>query len=89
MSRADDAPSKVELAERTARIEEQVEHVSETVDRIETNLTEQHEDLVEDVEQNATRVSRLWTYYRIGRWIIPIGVAIAGTVGTLASAGLI
>jgi hypothetical protein len=89
MSQADDAPSNVELAERTARIEEQVGHVSETVDRIETNLNEQHEDLVEDVEENQVRVSRLWTYYRLGRWIIPIGVALGGAIGTLSSAGLI
>lgn len=84
-----DAPSNAELAERTARIEEQVGHVSDTVDRIETNLNEQHDDLVDDVEQNSVRVGRLWTYYRLGRWIIPIGVAIGGTIGTLSSAGLI
>jgi N-dimethylarginine dimethylaminohydrolase len=89
MSQTDDAPSNAELAERTARIEEQVEHVSETVDRIEDNLNEQHEDLVEDVEQNGVRVSRLWTYYRFGRWILPISVAIVGAIGTLSSAGLI
>ena len=89
MAADEGAPSNVELAERTARIEEHVEHVSETVERIETNLNDQHEDLVEDVEENGFRVGRLWMYYRVGRWIIPIGVAVGGTIGTFASAGLI
>lgn len=74
------APSNAKLAERTARIEEQLGHVGETVDRIENRLDEQHSDLVDDVEDNGQKVTKMWSIYRAGRWIVPIGVGAAGSI---------
>jgi len=80
----DRAPSNAELAQRTARIEEQVDHVADTVDRIETRVTDEQDELAEAVEENGEKVGTLWTCYRLGRWAIPV----AGTfMGGLAAIG--
>lgn len=87
--RSDEAPSNAQLGERTARIEEQVDHVSETVDRIETNLNEQHQELVEELDEKGEKVDTMWTGYRLARFLVPVAIAMIGTVGTIAGAGMI
>lgn len=85
----DDVPTNVQLAERTARIEENLEHVGDTVDRIESRLDEQHEELVDDVEGNQDKIDQMWPAYRVGKYLIPLGIAVGGTLGALSSAGLV
>lgn len=92
MSRSDQpdgAPSNSELAERTARIEANVEHVAETVDRIEETVTEDLEETTEQVEAVDEKVATMWPVYRFGRWVLPIGVGVAGALASLASAGVV
>lgn len=90
MSRSrDGAPSNSELAERTARIEEQVDHVADTVDRIETTISDDLEETEEQVEANAERVASMWTAYRLARWGIPVAGTLVGALAGLASAGII
>lgn len=74
------APSNAELAERTARIEEKVDHISNAVDRIEGDLVEKQDELAEDIEENETRVNRFWAIYRFALYTIPIVVGSGGAV---------
>lgn len=83
------APSNAELGERTARIEESVERVEATTERIEQHLSEQHDELAEDVQANSEKVGTLWTYHQA----LKVGVPVLGVVGTLlgglAAAGVV
>lgn len=87
MSKIDDrrpgAPSNTELAERTARIEEQVEHVADTVDRIEERLDDDLAEQMDVVETNRKRTESMWTAYRIARWTLPTGATVAGALVAL------
>jgi t-SNARE complex subunit (syntaxin) len=74
----DTIPTNHQLAQRTQRIETQVKHVSETVDRIENNIEDNQEEIVEKVEANSEKVEEIWTVYRFSRWVVPI---IAGSGG--------
>jgi len=75
------APSNAELAERTARLEEKIDHISDGVERIEESLADEHEELAEQVQQNEKRVDRFWTIYRFALFVIPLLVGGGGVVG--------
>jgi len=73
-------PSNHELAQRTARIEEQVNHVAETVDRIENSLDDDLADVAEDVEEVEKQIeglqpehTRMWLVYQAAKWSIAGG----------------
>ena len=84
-----DAPSNSELAQRTARIEEQVDHVRETVDRIEARLQDQHDEIIGEVQENSDEIEKFNTAYKAAKWLIPTGIALGAATGALAGAGLI
>ena len=76
--------SNAELSERMARVESNVEHVVDTVDRIEASVTAEQDDLAERVEDNSEKVAPVYLAYRFGKYGIPT----AGTVlAALAALG--
>lgn len=77
-------PSKSELGERVARVEEQVDHIAETVDRIEDDITGNQADLAETVEKNEHRARRFWTIYRFFIYALPLVVGTGGVLSYLA-----
>lgn len=79
----DGVPSNHELAQRTARIEEQVGHVRESVDRIEESVTTGQSDLADQIEDNTRKTTRLWQVYQLGKWVVPAAATVAGTAATL------
>jgi hypothetical protein len=85
VSRADDgdrrrrgAPSNAELAERTARLEQKIDHISDSVDRIEGKLIEEHEELTERVDDTERKADRFWTIYRFILYLIPLVLGTGG-----------
>lgn len=76
--RARGAPSNAELGERTARLEQKIDHISEGVKRIETSLAEEHDDLAEQVAQNERRVNRFWSIYRFFLYMVPLVLGTSG-----------
>lgn len=86
---SDDVPSNSELAERTVRIEEQMDHVVETVDRIDERITDEQEEIEEIVEDNAEKVGTMWAAYRFTRWFVPVAGSIAAGLGALITAGVV
>lgn len=74
------APSNSELAERTARIEANVEHVAETVDRIDDKLDAEMADVQDDVDDIKPEHKRLWLTYQAAKW----GAGIASGGGVIA-----
>jgi len=68
----DSVPTNHELAQRTQRIENKVGHVGETVDRIEEQLSEEHAEIAEQVEEHERKLSTIWPAYRLLKWLIPI-----------------
>lgn len=85
----DGVPSNHDLAQRTARIEERVEHVADTVDRIEQSVVEDQVELEEQVDENADKIGDLYPAYRFARWAVPISVAAAGAVASMGAAGVL
>lgn len=81
--REPETPSKLELAERTVRLEEKIDHISGTVNRIEDSLMDEHEELAEQVRQNERRVDKFWTIYRFMLFVVPLLVGSGGLVGYL------
>ena len=75
------APSNTELAERTARLEEKIDHMNDSVERIEDALLEEHEELGEKVDTNEKRVNKFWTIYRFLLFAIPLIIGSGGLVG--------
>ena len=62
-------PSNHELGERMARLEEQQEHMTETLDRIDESLDEEIAELRENQQEKIKpKVRTLWTGYRLARW---------------------
>jgi len=86
---ADDVPSNVELAQRTARVEEKIDAQADTLGRIETALVEDHEDLADQVEQNDRRVTPVYTAWRFGKYALPVLGTLIGSLGGLAATGVI
>lgn len=76
-------PSNVELAERTARIEEQVDHVAEVVDEVDEKLDGELADVTDTQDRLKTRQERIWTGYRIARWCVGGGSVSAAVVALL------
>lgn len=76
--RAPGAPSNAELAERTARLEQKIDHIGEAVDRIEKSLANEHDDLAEQVAQNERRVNRFWSIYRFCLYMMPLVLGTGG-----------
>jgi len=76
--RAPGAPSNSELAERTARLEQKIDHISNAVERIEDSLAEEHEELAKQVAQNEKRVNRFWSIYRFFLYMVPLVVGMSG-----------
>lgn len=85
---ASDVPSNPELAERMIRVEEQIDHVVETVDRIDDRLTEEHSDLEEEVASNTEDTAELKSSHRLLKWGIATGIALMGVVGTFADVAI-
>lgn len=79
----DHVPSNPELAERVVRVEEQMDHVVETVDRIENRLTEQHSNLEDAVANNTEDTAKLKSKYRLVKWVVGTTIALLGTIGTI------
>jgi len=82
-----DAPSNVELAQRTARVEEKIDAQGDTLGRIETALVEDHEDLAEQVAENDRRVTPVYTAWRFGKYALPVLGTLIGSLGGLAAMG--
>jgi hypothetical protein len=74
------APSNAELAERTARLEQKIDHITGAVDRIENTLENEHDSLAEQVSQNTQRVNRFWSIYRFCLYMLPLLLG-TGSVG--------
>jgi tetrahydromethanopterin S-methyltransferase subunit G len=92
MSRADDrsnTPSNSELAERTARIEANVEHVAKTVDRIEEQVATDHDELGERIEENSEKVETVYTYHQAIRYGLPLLGAAGSFLGGFVALGVI
>ena len=70
-------PSNSELGERVARLEEKIDYISEAVDEVATNLSDEREELEEQVEENTRRVSRWWVVYQIIKYGLPVLAAAA------------
>lgn len=66
-------PSNSELTQRITRVEEKIDHQSETLDRIEQQLSDDHQDLTERLERMEPRHKRLWHTYQAGKWLIAVG----------------
>jgi len=80
------APSNVELAERTARVEEKIDAQADTLGRIETALVEDHEDLEEQVRENDRRVTLVYQAWRLGKYGLPV---LGTLVGAAAGMGVL
>lgn len=82
MSRGDDrpegVPSNANLSQRMERLEANVEHVVDSVDRIEASVTEDHDELAARVEENEEKVQPVHTGYRVAKWALPIVTGMAG-----------
>lgn len=72
------APSNAELAERTARLEQKIDHISDAVNRIENSLAKEHDELAEQVAQNERRVNRFWSIYRFFLYMMPLVLGTGG-----------
>ncbi|APW99412.1 hypothetical protein CHINAEXTREME_17265 [Halobiforma lacisalsi AJ5] len=79
----DDVPSNPELDQRMTRVEEQMDHVVETVDRIDSRLTEQQNELEEAVASNTEDTTMLKSKYRLAKWTIGTAIAFLGMGGTI------
>lgn len=77
-------PSKSDLNERLARLEEKLDHQSEILERLEGDLEEDLEDLEDDLDDVKPRTDRLWLIYRGGKWIaaLLVGSGLAGAAVT-------
>lgn len=80
----EDVPTNPELAERVVRVEEQMDHVVETVDRIDDRLTDQQDDLEEAVASNSRDTTMLKSKYRLAKWIVGTVIAFLAMTGTFA-----
>lgn len=92
MSRTDEpqgAPSNSKLAERTARIEEQVGHVAETVERIEERVVDEQDELEERVEETEEKVGTVYTYHQAIKYGLPILGGVGSFLGGLVAFGVI
>lgn len=81
------APSNSELAERTARIEENVRHVAETVDRIEESLVDEQKEIAEQVDDNSQKVATVYTYHQVVKYGLPVLGAVGSFLGGVAVLG--
>lgn len=91
MSRSDEAqgaPSNSELAERTARIEQEVHHVAETVERIEERVVDEQDDLEARVEENEEKVATVYVYHKAVRYGVPILGAAGSFFGGMMALGV-
>jgi len=76
--RATGAPSNAELGERTARLEQKIDHITGAVDRIENTLENEHDSLAEQVSQNRRRADRFWSIYRFFLYMMPLVLGTGG-----------
>lgn len=81
---SEEIPSRYELDKRTQRIETEVHHVRETVERIEENLEIEHEDLAETVEDHEEKVETLWNGYRFLKYAVPLLIGGGGALSYIA-----
>lgn len=81
--RPDGVPSNSKLAERTARIEAQVDHVAQTVDRIEEAVDEDTNEIEALAENNAKKIRPMWFAYLLIKWGLPAGATVVGTGAAL------
>lgn len=72
-------PSNTQLAERMARVEEKLDHTTDVLERIDTSLNEEMDDIESRVEEIEPWSMRFRFLYRGGKW--------AG--GLLAGGGMI
>ncbi|MBZ6496027.1 hypothetical protein [Natrinema longum] len=76
---SNDIPSNHELSERMTQIEQKLDHVTELLERMETDLEEDLDVVEEDLEELRPKTSRLWLIYKGGKW----------TTGLLVGSGLV
>lgn len=62
-----------DLAERLARVEQQNKHQSEVLERIETQINEDHDQLAERVGEIEPQHKRLWFTYQGAKWVMVVG----------------
>lgn len=65
--------SNAELSERLGRVEEQIEHQSDVLERIETRLDEDTDQLAQRVEGIEPQHRRLWFTYQGAKWLLVLG----------------
>lgn len=66
-------PSNTELAQRTARIEEKIDHQSEQIEDLAETLEDDLEQQRQRIEEIQPQHQRLWITYQGARWILAIG----------------
>lgn len=84
-----ETPSNVELAERLARVEEQVDHVAEGVESIEEKLDDQMEEVKGRAEENAETVGKVRTAATVVKWGVPATAAVLSAIAGLAATGAV
>lgn len=87
----DDRPRRTDLdmGQRLARVEEQIDHQSKVLARIETRLDEDHDQLVARVEEIEPQHQRLWLVYQSHNlWVGADRSKRAVRIGLLFRAGL-
>lgn len=78
-------PSNTKLAQRTARIETEVAHVSETVERIEDKLDEDTEEIEESLATTQKKTARMWAIYQFGKYALPTGGTVLAAVAAIGA----
>ncbi|GKZ14886.1 hypothetical protein [Haladaptatus sp. T7] len=63
-------PSNTQLAERMARVEEKLDHTTDVLERIDTSLNEEMDDIESRVEEIEPWSMRFRFLYRGGKWVV-------------------
>lgn len=79
------AESNAELAQRLARVEEQINHQSEVLDRIEQRVDEDHDQLESRVDKIQPQHAQVWMLYQGSKWALALSSG-GGLLALAASA---
>ena len=82
-------PSNAELAERTARMEEELHYVAETVDRIDERISDEQAELAAQVEDNTKKVGTVYAYHKVVKYGLPLLGAVGSFLGGVVAVGAV
>lgn len=74
-------PSNYELSKRTARMEQQIDYIANSVDRIENDLSENQQEIMGKVDEMEDKVDTIWHAYVLARFLFPVLVGSGGIAG--------